>query len=273
MSKSDARERVCGAGVAGAGHHAIGPFDARRLRRHELHVPASGNEAREHFHRPGSLQRQERPVLERRDFQPAGETVAKVVKVGRLAGGIDDHGEVILGAGDDDIVENAAGLVGQHGVTHGPGRQPLDVARHHGLDGLVGRRARERHLPHMADVEERRPGAGMKVLGDDAAGELDRHLVAGERHHLGAHLDMKVEQRRMLQFLWCGIGQRVLQQLPDCFRAIAAAAAVPSVFGPERFTGRRAGPRPAYIFGEASSVRNKAGHLLSRASSPCGPSA
>ena len=260
------------AGIAGAGHHAVGPFDAHGLRRHELHVPASGGETRQHFHRPGSLQRQERPVLERRDLQPAGETVAEVVKVGRLAGGVDDHVEVIVGADDDDIVENTARLVGQHGVTHGPGREPLDVARHHRLDGLGHIAARERHLPHMADIEEGGPGAGMEVLGDDAAGEPDRHLVAGERHHSGAHLDMEVEQRRPLQFLWCGIGQWVLQQLPDCFRAIAAAA-VPSVFGPERFTGRRAGPRPAYIFGEASSVRFKAGRLLSRASSPYGPSA
>ena len=44
-----------------------------------------------------------------------------------------------------------------------------------------------------------RAAARVLVLGQDAHGILHRHLVAGERHHLAAHLDVEIVKRRPLQ--------------------------------------------------------------------------
>ncbi len=62
--------------------------------------------------------------------------------------------------------------------------QPGDVAGQQRFERRVGGE-RQRQLPHVADVEQ--PGAGPRplVLGDDPV-VLDRHRIAGERHHARA---------------------------------------------------------------------------------------
>ena len=58
--------------------------------------------------------------------------------------------------------------------------------------------ARKR-LAHMRDIEQ--PGllAGVQMLFQDAGGILHRHLIAGERHHLAAQLQMQGVKRRAAQ--------------------------------------------------------------------------
>ena len=60
-------------------------------------------------------------------------------------------------------------------------------------------RADQKGLPHVRDVEQ--PGllARVQMLLEDAERILHRHLVAGERHHLGAERHVQLIERRALQ--------------------------------------------------------------------------
>ena len=57
-------------------------------------------------------------------------------------------------------------------------------------------RADQPGLAHVRHVEETGFLAGMAVLGDDAGGILDRHLVAGERHEARTELAVQIRQGR-----------------------------------------------------------------------------
>ena len=66
-----------------------------------------------------------------------------------------------------------------------------------GRDGaMLG--ALEQRLAHMGNVEQPGGFAGMQVLGQDSRGILDRHVVAGERPHARAKLDMQGVERGLL---------------------------------------------------------------------------
>jgi len=51
----------------------------------------------------------------------------------------------------------------------------------------------------VGDVEQRGRLAAPAVFGEDPGGEGDRHLVAGERHQLGAEFDVQCVQRGVQQ--------------------------------------------------------------------------
>ena len=60
------------------------------------------------------------------------------------------------------------------------------------------RRTAQADLPHVRNIEEPGLGAGMEMLGDDAAGVLHRHLIAGEGDHAGTARAVQIEKRSML---------------------------------------------------------------------------
>ena len=108
------------------------------------------------------------------------------------------------------VVENAAGVVGELGVALPARRNAKDVLRHQplqrqrGVLDLAGFRP-QRDLAHMRDVEQAGGAAGMQVFPEHAGGELHRHVVAGERHHLAAAGHVQRMQRGGFQ---CGFGRR-----------------------------------------------------------------
>ena len=55
-------------------------------------------------------------------------------------------------------------------------------------------------LAHVRDIEQPGGSARVQVLFQNASRVLHRHLVAGERHHLGAELHMQRMKRRSAQF-------------------------------------------------------------------------
>ena len=116
--------------------------------------------------------------------------------IGVAAAGVDHQEQMVAGLADDQVVEDAARLVGELRVARAPRRQALDVARHQPLERRRGVGAVQSDLAHVRDVEQGGGGAAMLVLGQDAGRVLDRHLPAGERHHLAAQLAMEIEQRR-----------------------------------------------------------------------------
>ena len=50
-------------------------------------------------------------------------------------------------------------------------------------------------LAHVRHIEQRRRGAALLVLGNDAAGIVHRHVVAGERRHARTVLEVPGVQR------------------------------------------------------------------------------
>src|SRR5215469_5557276 len=81
----------------------------------------------------------------------------------------------------------------------------------------------------------------MEMLGEDAGGVLDRHLVTGERHHFGAQLAVKrMKQGPLERHRDLGRGHRVTSDRADA----KTSGLAPSVVDPERFTATEAEPRP-----------------------------
>ena len=144
-----------------------------------------------------SLQRDQRAIIKRIDVTNVGQMPTQMRLVVRLAGGIDDQKQVVAEVRDHEIVEDAAGLVGELSVTLPSRREAQDVLRDQplqrarGVLDLAGLRP-QRHLAHMGDVEQAGACAGMQMFPQHAGHVLNRHFIAGERHHLAAAGDMEV---------------------------------------------------------------------------------
>ena len=110
--------------------------------------------------------------------------------------GVDDEVELAVPEPvGDEVVDDSARLVREQRVLRVAVRELVDVVREHRLEEGLRRGPVDVDLAHVRDVE----GAGVRpnglVLGDDTL-VLDRHLVAGERHHARAELDMARVQGR-----------------------------------------------------------------------------
>ena len=84
------------------------------------------------------------------------------------------------------------------------GRLADDIDRHQRLQRPCGIRivagaGAHRDLAHMGHVEQAGAGAGMQVFLHHAQWVLHRHVVAGERHHARAQLDVQGMQRGFQQ--------------------------------------------------------------------------
>ena len=124
--------------------------------------------------------------------------------IGFLAGGIDDQPQMVAEIRHHQVVEDAAGGIGEQRVALPALGKPEDVGRNERFQRArrVGEAAGsrpQRDLSHMRDVEQAGGGAGVQVLLDDAGGILHRHLIAGERHHAGPEPDMQVVERRAFE--------------------------------------------------------------------------
>ena len=162
-------------------------------------------------HRP--LHRNERAMLRADQPHACGQARRKVRVVGFLGGGVHDEEEhAVFGrvrrAGHHEVVEDAAFLVGELGVTLAAGGEVDDVRRHQCFECARDRLvigANQERLSHVRDIEQPGLGAHMIVLGNDAVGVLHRHLVAGERHHAAAARDVQRMQRRFQERRWSGL--------------------------------------------------------------------
>ncbi len=214
------------AGVAAAGDEALGATQADLVRGeaelaagHERERRHRGVQAGQRGDRLRPLQREQRPLGQRLHEAAVAEVRREVAQVGVLAGGVDDEQQVVdalvQAARDHQVVEDAAGGVREQRVALLPGREADDVAGHQRLERRGGVGAGEPYLPHVRDVEQRRRLAALAVLGEDAAGVVDRHLVAGERHHLRAEVAVQRVQRGGLEgFGGHGVLPRVVATPP-----------------------------------------------------------
>ena len=153
----------------------------------------------------------QKPAGEHRlDLAGRSKVLLHVREIGVLAGGVENHQQVIARAGDHQIVEDAAVIVGELRVTLLARLQARDVAGHQRLDCLghvLPRLGRQPHLSHVRDIEQAGRRPRLRVLGQDAGRVLHRHLVAGERHEARTELAMQVVERCAFE----GIAQEGLQ--------------------------------------------------------------
>ena len=187
---------------AGHRHHRCG---------HEAQPRAARRVARERGGRRRPLQREQRAVRVHLD-RDAVQARAQMREVVVLARGVDDQEQMVAGVGHQQVVEDAAAVVGEQGVAHGAGGEAGDVGGNERLQRARRALAAHADLSHVGDVEQHRPGAGVQVLGEDAGGILHRHLVARERHHPGAQLDVQVVKRGASERKTRGVAHGVLQQ-------------------------------------------------------------
>ncbi len=205
-------------------------------RRHEGQAGALATRTGQNGGRRRPLQRQQGPVLHGDVIDVAGQMRPNMRVVRLLARRIDDQHQpaVVVRRGrarDDQVVENAAGLVEQQRIAHAPGAEALEGPRRQRLQrlcrGLMVGTGNEA-LAHMRDVEQAglftRPG----MFGDNAF-KLHRHGIAGKRHQPAA--------------------ERFVQRCQRCFLETAGLRACRCHFGPrvkacDADRGPTARPRP-----------------------------
>ena len=115
-------------------------------------------------------------------------------EIGVLGGRIDDQVDALaIGARDHQVVADTAALIRQEGVFLLAGANLGEVAGQQRFErAFIADIAR---LAHVGDVEQAGLLAAMLVLAHDAQRILDRHVIAGKRHHLAAELDMEGVKR------------------------------------------------------------------------------
>ena len=117
-------------------------------------------------------------------------------------------GTIMLGTADDVDVAVKAARTAFETYSQTTREERVALLEHPEVDDVDGdqrlqRRggivADQQHLAHVGHVEQAGLRAGVLVLGHHAGGVLDRHVVAGEGHHLGAEFDMQRVQRGLVQ--------------------------------------------------------------------------
>ena len=101
--------------------------------------------------------------------------------------------------GHDQVVDDASGVVGEHGERAGVGLQVLDIADDQTLDELVAVFAVDLGLHHVAHVEQTAVGSRVNVrLLNAQVLVLDGHEPAGKVHYLSAILKVKIVKNGLL---------------------------------------------------------------------------
>ncbi len=167
---------------------------------HEGHRGHFGVELRQRGLRRRPLQGDEAPVAQFLDLAIGRKVLAQMGDVLRLAGGVHHQEEVIAAIGEHQVVEDAALGVGEEAVALAARLQPEHIDRHQPFERQrrvldAARLRAQDHLAHVADVEETGLGAGVKMFLHHAFGELHRHRVAREFHHLAADPGVEGSER------------------------------------------------------------------------------
>mmetsp|Transcript_21803 Transcript_21803/g.85364 ORF Transcript_21803/g.85364 Transcript_21803/m.85364 type:complete len:361 (+) Transcript_21803:556-1638(+) len=209
------------AGVAGAGQEGVDAIEAEEAAGHEGQLCDLGVQARQHGHRLGALQCQQRALRHGDDLAETRQMLLQMGDVLVLAAGVHHHEQVIGPLADHQVVEQAALVVREQGVALLEDAEVDDVHRHQRLQRGGGIGAHQAHLAHVRHIEQAGGRPRVLVLGHHAGGVLHRHVIAGEGHHLGAEFDMegvkrRVQQRghRSLRWVgWMSSLSRVLERL------------------------------------------------------------
>ena len=137
------------------------------------------------------------------DHGPARQPELHLRDVAMLGRAVDDDVEILAAPGRHQIVDDPTVLVEQHRIAQAAVGEHLQLAGEQCLERRVGALAVDRQLAHVADVEQPRTLTSPQMFGDDAF-ILDRHLIAGERHHPRAMRPVPRIERQSLDVLAFG---------------------------------------------------------------------
>ncbi len=227
------------AGIARARDEAARALDHPEGGVHEFQLAAIRYETGKGIHRRGPLQSEQGTLVEILDLDIAGDVGAQMRLVVFLAGGIHHQHQMIAKVGHHEVVEDAAGLVGEKGVARLRLAQPRNIGCHHALEragGIAARFCAQAQLSHMRNIEQPGLGSGVQMFGQDSGRILHGHVVPGELHHLGAKLHMECVKRRMSQGFFSHRTLRQGTSLRQEFSLTAFTRSAPSVVEPERLT-------------------------------------
>jgi hypothetical protein len=148
-----------------------------------------------------------REWLDLHDAAAAADVALQVGDVLGLAAGVDDEEELAEARGrvgrrgpyDHQVVEQAAGFVGEEGVALAAFGQAQHVHWHQRLERRGSVDAFEPQLALVRHIEERRRLAAVPVFGHQAGGVLHGHGVARKGHHAGAEFEVQCVQRGLEQ--------------------------------------------------------------------------
>src|SRR5690606_23528835 len=157
-----------------------------------------GDEPVEEDRGAGPLDGDQGPVvgLVRNRDVPARGQALEVRDDGVAVRGVrDDQVLVFALAVDEQVVDDAAGVVGQHAVLPAADLEPGGVVERGVGQERRGVRPGDPHLGHVGDVEDAGAGPHAPVLLVDAALVVEGHLVPGELHQPGAQLGVLEVER------------------------------------------------------------------------------
>jgi hypothetical protein len=157
--------------------------------------------------------------------------LCKMGEVGLLARGIDDNEEVVAAVVDHQVVENAAGFIGEQRIALPAGGEAEYIDGNEGFECaggvcvVAGLRLHD-DLAHVRHVEQAGGSARMQMFLQNAGGILHRHVIAGKGHHAGAKLQMERVKRGLLQ-ICLDAQERVSGQGRESRRLIRSDAVAP----------------------------------------------
>ena len=100
--------------------------------------------------------------------------------------------------GDHKVIDDATSFVEQLGIALATGREIENVGRAERFkksrDGCVVA-ALDQRLTHVRNIKQTGGFASMEVLGEDSGRVSNRHVVARERRHARAKLDVQSVER------------------------------------------------------------------------------
>ncbi len=181
---------------------------------HEFQLFAAGKEIAYHVHGFRPLQREQDAVVGARQHGLARQRLFEDRPVLLLHRAVDDDVQAALRLiaqrpRDDQIVEDAAICVQQHGQARLALFQARNIRRHQRLDQRRNLRMRcvaaanplfqgQETRAHVRHVEQARMRARPLMLVHHAHRVLHRHFIARERHHFTAMRNMQIVERRAL---------------------------------------------------------------------------
>ena len=191
------------AGISGPRHPDRRTLPVQHGHIHEPHPGHLGQHPRQRRLGLRPLQRQERAACHELHLGHIRQMGAHMGHIRLLAGGIDHDEQMIAPVGEHQIIQDAAGAIGEQPIALPPRRQSQHIHRHHRLERQTqrrhpGNRAQD-HLPHVTDIKQTRRLARVQMFLHHPRRILHRHLIAREWHHLAAKVHMQIVQPQSLQ--------------------------------------------------------------------------
>lgn len=128
------------------------------------------------------MQRQQGPICEMVDPDVIGQMFPQMGDIVPFHRAIDDQKQAHGRPRDHQIIQNAACVLQQQGITLPPLGQRCEIRRGQRLQRRIGTIPGDHQLAHMRHIEQTRLRAGPQMFGNNAF-KLQGHVIARKGHH------------------------------------------------------------------------------------------